>query len=196
MVGSSWKGVDYIRSLPTTVRNPRTPKQVTQRSKFSVVIQFVRSILPVVQQGFKNEAGSGSSAYNEAVSHNLRHATKGEFPDIEIDFPKVMISKGNLVGANGVVSGCTDGMINIGWNDDERHNAKIDDRTVIVAYNPERQEALYDLDAGSRRDGMAVVIAPDTWIGEEVETYLAFISEDLKLTSDSIYAGRVEVTGA
>ena len=28
VVGASWKGIDYIRSLPSTVRNPRTPRQV------------------------------------------------------------------------------------------------------------------------------------------------------------------------
>ena len=34
IVGASWKGIAYIRSLPASVRNPRTVKQVTQRSKF------------------------------------------------------------------------------------------------------------------------------------------------------------------
>ena len=34
VVGASWKGIDYIRSLPSTVRNPRTPRQVKQELSF------------------------------------------------------------------------------------------------------------------------------------------------------------------
>jgi hypothetical protein len=41
VVGASWKSIDYIRSLPASVRNPRTPAQVNQRSKFATVIKFL-----------------------------------------------------------------------------------------------------------------------------------------------------------
>ena len=37
IVGASWKGIAYIRSLPASVHNPRTEKQVTQRNKFSLI---------------------------------------------------------------------------------------------------------------------------------------------------------------
>jgi len=54
VVGASWKGIDYIRSLPSSVSNPRTPGQVTQRTKFSMVQSFLTSMIPVIRVGFKN----------------------------------------------------------------------------------------------------------------------------------------------
>jgi hypothetical protein len=32
VVGASWKGIDYIRSLPASVKNPRTEGQVDRKS--------------------------------------------------------------------------------------------------------------------------------------------------------------------
>ncbi|MDD3723512.1 MAG: DUF6266 family protein, partial [Lutibacter sp.] len=34
VVGSTWNGISYMRSLPASVKNPRTEKQMSQRSKF------------------------------------------------------------------------------------------------------------------------------------------------------------------
>jgi hypothetical protein len=33
VIGASWKGINYMRSIPQHVKNPRTAGQVSQRSK-------------------------------------------------------------------------------------------------------------------------------------------------------------------
>ena len=45
VVGASWKGIDYIRSLPASVKNPRTEGQVTQRTKFCLTSPAQSAIL-------------------------------------------------------------------------------------------------------------------------------------------------------
>ena len=41
VVGGSWKGIDYMRILPTSVANPQTDAQLTQRQKFSVTMHYL-----------------------------------------------------------------------------------------------------------------------------------------------------------
>lgn len=38
VIGSSWKGIDTMRSMPLSVANPRTAKQVTVRGNFKTLV--------------------------------------------------------------------------------------------------------------------------------------------------------------
>ena len=53
VVGGSWKGIDYMRIKPASVTNPRTAAQVDQRSKFSIVLNFLQPMTEFLRVGFK-----------------------------------------------------------------------------------------------------------------------------------------------
>lgn len=192
VVGASWKGVDYIRSLPSKVRNPRSKGQVAQRTRFSLIAKFVRALLPVIRVGFKQSAGAYNSAYSAAVSYNVQNAVKGEHPDFEIDFSNAMLSKGGLTGTYEATATREPGILNAEWEPEARGNASVEDHVAIAAYNPIKQEAMYDLHAASRGDGSGELQLPTAWDGDEVEAFVMFISEDGKQVSDSVYTGRLE----
>lgn len=194
VVGASWKGVDYIRSLPSKVRNPRSKGQVAQRTRFSLIAKFVRALLPVIRVGFKQSAGAYNSAYSAAVSYNVQNAVKGEHPDFEIDFSNAMLSKGALTGTYEATATREPGILNAEWEPEARGNASVEDHVAIAAYNPIKQEAMYDLHAASRGDGSGELQLPTAWDGDEVEAFVMFISEDGKQVSDSVYTGRLEAT--
>lgn len=194
VVGASWKGVDYIRSLPSKVRNPRSKGQVAQRTRFSLIAKFVRALLPVIRVGFKQSAGAYNSAYSAAVSYNVQNAVKGEHPDFEIDFSNAMLSKGGLTGTYEAMATREPGILNAEWEPEARGNASVEDHVAIAAYNPIKQEAMYDLHAASRGDGSGELQLPTAWDGDEVEAFVMFISEDGKQVSDSVYTGRLEAT--
>ena len=194
VVGASWKGVDYIRSLPSKVRNPRSKGQVAQRTRFSLIAKFVRALLPVIRVGFKQSAGAYNSAYSAAVSYNVQNAVKGEHPDFEIDFSNAMLSKGGLTGTYEATATREPGILNAEWEPVARGNASVEDHVVIAAYNPIKEEAMYDLHAASRGDGSGELQLPTAWDGDEVEAFVMFISEDGKQVSDSVYTGRLEAT--
>ena len=194
VAGASWKGVDYIRSLPSKVRNPRSKGQVAQRTRFSLIAKFVRALLPVIGVGFKQSAGAYNSAYSAAVSYNVQNAVKGEHPDFEIDFSNAMLSKGGLTGTYEAMATREPGILNAEWEPEARGNASVEDHVAIAAYNPIKQEAMYDLHAASRGDGSGELQLPTAWDGDEVEAFVMFISEDGKQVSDSVYTGRLEAT--
>ena len=115
VIGGTWKGISYMRSIPASVSNPRTPAQVEQRAKFSAVGKFLHPLTSFLRIGFKSAAVK-MSAYNAAMSFNLKNAITGIFPAFDIDYSKVLISQGSLPGAlNPATVSATAGTVRFTW---------------------------------------------------------------------------------
>ena len=71
VVGSSWKGVDYMKSLPTSVHNPRTPLQVAQRLKMKTIVLMAQLILSSSIKKLWNGAAVKMSGFNAFVKANI-----------------------------------------------------------------------------------------------------------------------------
>ena len=80
VVGASWKGINYLRAMPTHVANPNTVRQQTYRMKINLVVGFLKSCITLVRIGFSGYAVK-MSAFNAATSLNLAKAITGEFPE-------------------------------------------------------------------------------------------------------------------
>jgi hypothetical protein len=194
VVGASWRGIDYMRSLPASVRNPQTVPQMTQRSRFSLIGKMLKTFVPVIRLGFAGIAGTGKSAFSEAMSYNILNSIIGLYPDLEVDFQKFKVSIGELYGATNVVVSSAAGSISFDWDTDLLNNAAATDKVILLAYNQSTGDASYDVDAATRADGSGSIAVLPTWDGDLVDTYLALYSADGKLVSNSVYAGRVEVS--
>ena len=55
VVGSSWKGISYMRGRAQSVRNPRTEGQMEQRSKFAQVLELLAVSPKVCKNRFCRE---------------------------------------------------------------------------------------------------------------------------------------------
>ncbi len=92
VVGSSWKGIDVIRSMPLSVANPNTPAQQAQRGRFSVITEFASTLLGSVVKPLWDRNAKQMSGYNAFIQENIK-AVK---PDLTIDPSLVVISKGTI----------------------------------------------------------------------------------------------------
>jgi hypothetical protein len=202
VVGGNWKGIDYLRILPASVANPKTTKQLNQRTKFLRVIRFLQPLNEFVRIGFKAYAIK-MSAFNAAMSYNFHHAITGTYPDYEIDYGNARISRGQLTG--GMNANCTSpepAKISISWTDNTgQGSAQSGDKAMVVVYNPITEESTMVLDAAKRMDVTAELMVPNSWSGDEVHCYLSFsLLESLissggkKTISDSLYCGAVVVS--
>ena len=202
VVGGNWKGIDYLRILPASVANPKTTKQLNQRTKFLRVIRFLQPLNEFVRIGFKAHAIK-MSAFNAAMSYNFHHAIAGTYPDYEIDYGNARISRGQLTG--GMNANCTSpepGKVSITWADNTgQGSAQSGDKAMVVVYNPITEESTMVLDAAMRMDATAELMVPNSWSGDEVHCYLSFsLLESLissggkKAISDSLYCGGVVVS--
>ncbi len=190
VVGVARNGSFYLRSRPARVKNPRTKEQTAQRSRFSVTMAFLKTCAPLLRVGFRSEALGMKSAFNAAMSYNMQHAVEDGQWGLEIDFPNVLVSKGTLPTSPMVYAAIVNGELCVRWDDSPEKKAGSNDEVVMLAYNPARQRAIYDLHAGKRKHNESSLLLPSQWQDDAVETYISFMSADASRVSDSLYVGR------
>lgn len=190
VVGGRWRGIDYIRSKPSSVKNPKTEGQLAQRMRFSMVMNFLKKSRAFIGIGFQN-SGQGQTAMNRAMSLNVREAITGTYPDLEINPEALVVSTGDLQGAS------TAGMdlsvaqeATFTWNNEAGSgNAFNDDGAMVLLFNTAKQAVVYSLYGASREDETVQIGVPQSWSGDPVAGYLAFRSESGRDVSESIYLG-------
>lgn len=82
VVGGSWKGIDYMRSLATSVANPKTAAQVTVRSNFKTIASIMAKANPITKLSNWSNAKK-QSAFNAAVRINYDGAIVNDEIDLE-----------------------------------------------------------------------------------------------------------------
>ena len=191
--GSSWKGIQVMKSKKTKTKRPPTDKQLVQRDKFSLVLKFISSFGKLTSICFSNPAEQ-MTGRNLAFQYSIKNAVTGAFPNIAIDYSKVLLSKGNLQNAvSPTVTSAGGGIVKFGWGDNSGiPMANADDKCVMALYCPELHKAVYTWDGATRHTGAATINA-GIFLGKTVETWIAFISADGKEPSASVFTGQLVV---
>lgn len=186
VVGANWRDIYYIRSLPSRVNNPRTKGQVKQRSKFSVTMEFLKTITPYIRIGYKEYSTGRLTAFNAATSYNIKYATIEKNDNIELDFSKVLVTRGSLVTAPDIKSEIVDGQLQIKWDATLKENACSNDLVMLLAYNQTKKEAIYNICVAQRFHSKAKMQLPVAWNEDSIHAYISFRSADGELVSDSV----------
>lgn len=86
-------GISYVRTAPAR-RIERNSSEIVQmtRIKFKLVQRYVIRMLQFVKFGFQFGAGNGT-AYNRAMSYNLRNAVKSHKEEAFIDWNNLAFSR-------------------------------------------------------------------------------------------------------
>lgn len=92
LVGTSWKGIPIIKTKPLSVSNPKTTKQIAQRTKMSNIVAFSQPILSTIIKPLNDRFAQRQSGYNLFVSRNIK-LFENEFPSPAGD---LIISNGKL----------------------------------------------------------------------------------------------------
>lgn len=192
VVGGSWKGIDYLRIMPASVANPKTPAQMDQRSKFITVIKFLQPMVEFLRVGFKLYAIK-MTQFNSAMSYNLQNAITGTYPDYSIDYSKALISRGSLTRATGFgVEAASATEMSISWiNNSGVGNAASTDKAILLAYNIDSRTVSYKTAGIDRSEGEDMLSVPVELSGGTFEVFLGFISEDGLLVANSVYVGSI-----
>lgn len=93
VVGSSWKGIATMRSLPLSVANPRTTLQVSNRNSFTYFSKIGSALLGSVVQPLLNRDAKYMSGFNKFIKLNKDIYDREGFADWQ---PLAVISDGNL----------------------------------------------------------------------------------------------------
>lgn len=72
VVGSSWKGIATLRSLPLSVANPNTQAQRDNRTTFTLMSKLGSEVLATICQPLWNRDAKQMSGFNAYVMHNKK----------------------------------------------------------------------------------------------------------------------------
>ena len=122
----------------------------------------------------------------------MSRALTGVYPDLQLNYQQVLISKGRLPGAQSAkVVKKDSNMLQFSFADNSAVGiASPGDSVILMAYAPDLQQAVFTLYSGLRKDKKAVLNVP-ALKGHAVETWIGFLSRDEKDASDSVWAGRM-----
>ena len=169
VVGATWRGIDYLRIMPANVNDPQTPAQMSQRTKFLLVLRFLQPLLDFLKIGFRGYA-KGMSAFNAAMSYNLKNAVTGEYPDHEVAFADVLVSRGTLRSVSeATASSPAAQTIAVAWDDNsEMGNASASDNAMLVVFNADKMDVVWRLQSGTREEASAQMTVPASYVGDTV----------------------------
>lgn len=178
-----------------TVKYDYTPQRAEQLEKIKVCTRFTKAFN---RTGFFNKTfpahGNTGNGYNRAISTLMNQALAGNYPNIHLSYPQVMISKGMLPPAlYAAAVAMNDGNIYFNFTDNSGVGAASpNDKLILVAYAETLQQAVFSLHTGLRKDCEAV-LQTGALKGFAVETWMGFLGSDETNVSDSVYTGRLQL---
>ncbi|MEX0773893.1 MAG: DUF6266 family protein [Balneolales bacterium] len=192
LILSHRRGKPYLKSKPDKVHNPQTQKQMASRKKLSMMARLLGTFKPFIRAGF-TELPDGLSSRDVAYSANSKRIFTGEYPDIKIDYAKVLVSEGSLEPANGAGVELNGPVLTFTWDPDSHTDKPFSNHEIamVLVYDAGADSIVYSLRASERRSvqfdfeiptGMAS--SPDT-----LHAWISFASPDGKRVSDSVYLG-------
>jgi hypothetical protein len=189
-----WKNKVCARSKPTKARKkgPRTIPQQAQNNKMKILSPFLNPVKEFLQVGFKQIAADRDiSANSAAKSVNLLNAIKGEFPEQEINWDKILVADGELVKPENVAITVSENAVHFTWDEDKSGMGSPKDRTIILLYHKDfgRVNANY---SGACRGELKDTFFFDPRYNKTgtYEVFIAFKDVMSDHVSKSVYCGR------
>ena len=198
VIGSSWKGISYMRGQAQHIKNPRSAGQVDQRSKFNLALNFLQPNVPYIRIGYKSQAAK-QTEFNAAMSYIVKNAITGTSPNYALDYTKVMVSRGGLTQVTDAAASwaAATSKLTITWTDNSGvGTALATDKAMPFVYNKDKNETIYNTEGATRTTHTMDITVPSDWVGDKVEVYLGMVSEDGTLVADSIYLGEKTLANA
>ena len=190
VIGYTSGGRQLFRSVPKKSNKPPTAAQQRQRMAFSLVCEFLLPLKTVINKAHGTSKGLKSN-YNKAMSYHIKEAIIGTFPNLAVDYSKVVLTMGALSGAYSSAQ-LIGSELGFSWVDNTRMGlSRACDLVILVAYNATKNLHAYAIGPATRESQSASLMLPDMGFGDKVHCWIAFISADGKIASHSIYLGDV-----
>ena len=195
VIGTSWRGKDVMRSLPKLKRRTPTQNQALQRLKFTTVVDFLTPFYPVLRKFYGSNSGI-LTRVNQATSYHMKNATVYVDPIFEMDFNRVVFTKGDLPDLESpTVSAMGNEELKLEWTDNSgQGEAKATDKVIIMVYDATNKLSFYSLDVANRSASSVNYPLPTYMNGMTVEVWASVASDDGKHYATSNYLGSVVVS--
>jgi hypothetical protein len=180
------KGKPVVRSKRIKSNKPPTPKQLNCRGKMKFVVNFLKDMVPFVNEGYANP--ESDYPYSDATSYLLLNAVTGNYPDYSMNYSKVKLTTGTLsnTGLNPQAKR-EDNKVIISWTSDTSP-LHFNDRLMALVYAPALNQVTYIIAGAMKHLGTDTLTLPnENWKSIELYAYVSFMSAKTKECSDSIF---------
>jgi hypothetical protein len=188
IVGATWKGKSIVRSKPQPSSKPPSPAQKLNMKQFQVTERFLNPMSEWIKTSYSIDPPDQTKR-NLATSYHKKNALVKTGNNISIDYPKALISMGDLPGIDITAASITpENVLALSWvNNSAQGLASEEDVLLVVAYAPDIHQYFFSSDAATRQDSAVVLPLPDNFSGREVHCWAGFRNENTGETASSNY---------
>ena len=196
MVVSKWKKKHVAKRRPGKSTKPATTAQSEQRKKMNLTGRFMRNVKEVVSLCYRDRSDT-VPGFSAAMGDVLVNGITGTYPDYSIDYSQVLLSRGDIRQPfKPTVASAKIDTVTFTWTTTSgMGKSRPDDKAVLVAYCEKLDVSAYTIQGPPRSSGTGELELPGLG-GQEVHTWVAFISADGKEVCNSIYAGKVTIAAS
>lgn len=185
VVGSSWKGINVLKTKPLSVANPNTAEQIAQRTKFSNSVGFAKQILSDYIKPLWDRFAGQMSGFNAFIKANIT-----EFEDeIPLSSGDFVLGQGRMAATaiDSIEANALDQIVTISWTDDAGNGFKLsEDEVFAIAVNETKKQVGKPVTIKSRADGLIDAVLPETAeAGNVITAYLCFRRVDGTVVSQT-----------
>ena len=184
VVGSSWKGIAVIKSLPLSVANPRTAQQQTQRGKFASIVHLAGQALAGVVKPLWDRFSHQMSGYNAFIRANISVMSETGI----LTPAQFVISQGTLKTVPFISAVMNSGRdeIFVTWNSSiDGGNGSNTDDVYVCVIDVTNNNVLYAGTEETRSEGGAEFAITPAPSGANVWVYLAARAADGRIVSNT-----------
>lgn len=203
IVLSSWRGLNVVKEAPPSKRKSKkkvSKKLAQQNGLFKIVNQFLKlDGSDVIKRGYQLRKKEEMTPLNFATSYHMLNAVTGTYPEYSIDLSKVKFSRplnSTQEGWNAAFTEEENGDLRVNWelNPFPQKTTQLDDEAVVVFYNASR--GYFRMSENVQRSSLGYTFPikrKSSMVGNEIFSWLFFISADGKLVSETTYLGMLKM---
>jgi len=175
---------ELAKANPPAIPKPPSVKQLANRMKFGMANQFLRQVRKFIEMAHRNPK---KDPLSPMVSYLLKNCFKGEYPHIEIDFPKVKLGNNACMSFPRIefeILARRTFYVYWGMPDNPGSFCRPSDRIYIIVYNIDQRKFLWS-EFVNREFEEILVKFPEAEAGDRFALYAFVIDEQGKNSANS-----------
>ncbi|MBB2148897.1 DUF6266 family protein [Pedobacter gandavensis] len=170
--------------------------QLANYQAMEVTMKLLNRMGSFIKLGYGLQAkGTVQNAHNLATSYHKKEALQGEYPNISIDYSKVMLSRGVMPETKDLKIEKVAGGLEISWDPTHSSELQHNDSVMVMICTPETNNDREYLNIARRSEGKCFIPMYEEALNQQIEPYISFISADGERISDSVYLGNLNGLG-
>ncbi len=191
VIGSSWKGIPYMKALYHKRTIPVHEMERQNRNKFGMAHRWLQPVTEFVRAGYKGYS-STVEGFLAAKSCLLKNAFVVDGKNMFIDPALVQVSYGDLpLPANITAVKTAPEELQISWDAVDKKYEEAYDQIMMLVYDTENGVANYNVTGQFRYNGFDTLYVPPAIPERTYHIYAAFVAADRSRQSASVYLGTI-----